>query len=485
MNSIQRNFRSLSLDTSLFRKIYLMLISFEMIAFLDVFSLVCKSIVLIWGLFILVHNFFIEKIAFKIRYKYLLWSFLILMIITSIVHMSIWFIPNLVITYFTAICFFVFYGMYKEKNHEDLEKEMVFILKFFVNFSLIFGVLSLISLFFGQDSSFFGYYLGIFKNRLIGVYTNSNILAFSMIEGIVSCDILSDLYIKNKFKSDKLPSWKLIVCPIVNCLCLFLSDSNASFVFLIIYWTIRVFCNLFFKCQFQYTIKLFRSILITLGFCLLMMSVSFALRDCCQNFINTVITDVYKLENSSNFKDPEENIKENTKNNVKNDSVPSENNSDFHIGREHYEVSSGRITLFKQGLKIFKNHPWIGIGRANLKTYGKKYIKGGLIHPDLHNGYLTILVSCGIIGFLIFAVFSFLVSLDIVKYLFVCLGQNNFGVFCKLFSALVAYCGYCLFEKAILFDMTFMVGFFWSILGYTISYIHSVEDLTPNEYLKT
>ena len=48
----------------------------------------------------------------------------------------------------------------------------------------------------------------------------------------------------------------------------------------------------------------------------------------------------------------------------------------------------------------------------------------------------------------------------------------NFGVITRLFSALVAYCGYCMFEKAILFDMTFMVGFFWFILGVMMTYVY-------------
>ena len=54
--------------------------------------------------------------------------------------------------------------------------------------------------------------------------------------------------------------------------------------------------------------------------------------------------------------------------------------------------------------------------------------------------------------------------------MFICSERNYFGVFTKLFSVLVGYCGYCLFEKAILFDITFMVGFFWLMLGFEVSY---------------
>jgi hypothetical protein len=210
------------------------------------------------------------------------------------------------------------------------------------------------------------------------------------------------------------------------------------------------------------------------------MSAMFALRDVCQNFIGEMVSDVYKSEEVIKhdfIKLTPKNSELGAKSENQNESAANaEDLPELRIGREHYEVSSGRITLFKQGIEMFKHNPIIGIGRANLKMYSKKYLSGGLIHPDLHNGYLTILVSYGIIGFSIFGIFSFMVALDICKNMFLCVNRNYFGVLVKLFSALVAYCGYCLFEKAILFDMTFMVGFFWLILGYAISYVNASKN---------
>ncbi len=486
-------FKECMLDTSLFRKVYLITLSFEMLAFLDILSLAVKCIVLSWGLFILIHNFFIEKRAFKVKYKYLLWSFLVCMTVTSVIHMSMWFVPNIALVYYTAVCFFMFYGMYTENSPEEIEKEMVFILKFFIYFGTICAAFSLLTLFWKREFSAYGYYLGIFKNRLIGIYTNSNILAFSMIESIVACDIISDSYVKRKFKNAQISNWILILCVFLNCICLFLSDSNASFLFLIIYSTIRVFCNVFFKSQSSYGIKFLKSILIVLGFCGIIMSAMFALRGVCQNFIGIAVNDMYKQKETVGHSPKNSYAKalinknlENENSNIRNisfettvensDEIPNEEYvPDLHIGREHYEVSSGRITLFKQGIEMFKHNPIFGISRANLTMYSKKYLKGGLIHPDLHNGYLTILVSYGIIGLLIFSIFSFVVALDICKNMFLCVNCNYFCVFSKLFSALVAYCGYCLFEKAILFDMTFMVGFFWAILGFAVSYVYGLK----------
>ena len=468
------------LDTSLFRTMFIIMMSLEMLAFTDLIMGTVKCLVVIWGVFIFINNFCISRRFLKVKHKYLIFMFLLSMCITAVVNFGIWFLPNIVLVYINASYFFMFYGMHTETPHEKAEKEMVFLLKFFVWFGLVCGFFSLLFVFLKNETCLLGYYIGIYKNRLIGIYTNSNILAFSMIECIVACDILSTSYIKNKYKDKYLNNIILILAVIVSCVCLFLSDSNASFLFLIIYSTIRVFCNLFFRRESSYGTKFIKSVIVTSSFCIVITSVSFAFRDMCQKYISEVITGVYKQEqiikyNFENFKgDIMEELPE-----KKAEPKTEEKNydfSDFTIGRhESYDVSSGRILLFKQGIKIFKHHPIFGVGRASLMSYGKKYIEGGIINIDLHNGYLTILVCYGIVGFAIFGLFSFVVAVDICKHLFVCFNKPYYSVFVRLFSALVAYCGYCMFEKAILFDVTFMVGFFWIMLGYAVSYVHNFE----------
>ena len=475
LQKIKRGIKENMLDSSLFRKAYLVTLSFEMLAFLDIISLAIKSIILCWGLFILIHDFFIEKRAFKINHKIPMWAFLISMLITSAVHFSVWFVPNLVIAYHVAMCFFLFYGMYMEQDLKKTEQEMIFILKFWVAFASLFGLISLIVLLFRSETILFGYNIGIFRNRLIGIYTNSNILAFSMIQSIVACDFLASHYILSRIKSRKINIWTLLICVCINCVCLFLSDSNASFLFLIIYCAIRFFCNLFFQQKEFKGIRLFKTLMIVMSFCLVMVTACFATRNVCQTIMSNVVNDIHKQErlmrsnpDGNNALDSIKSVDEHIDSII----VQNEDDTDTHIGRSHYEVSSGRITLLKQGLEIFKHNPIIGMGRANLLLYSKRYIKNGLIHPDLHNAYLTILVCYGMLGFSIFIVFSFIVALEVCNHLFKSTHKKYFGTFVRLFSALVAYCGYCLFEKAIVFDMTFMVGFFWAVLGYANAYIN-------------
>ncbi len=448
-------------DTSIFRIVYLITLFFEMIAFADIVALGIKCIVLVWGGVVFVRNFLINHIAFKIKYSAIIWSFIGEGLFTSFWNFSKDLPANLVFVYHSIICFFIFYGMYAQKGHKVLEKEMLILLRAFIFLSTFFAVVSLGIIIFRAQVSIGPYYLGIFRNRLIGVYTNQNLLAFSMVVSIVSCDIVRDKYVRDNYKSYTFPGWLSVLCMFINFLALFLSDSNASFVFIIIYFTVRIF----YKSLSAYTYVGFKQFIregtSLIVCCVTMVSGSFVARNTCQDMISLLLSDVHRMEEPLTDDTPMISPKQSAVNTY----IP-----DVTIGRENYDISSGRITLFKQGLRLFLISPIIGIGRGNIVAYGEKYIDGGLIFSELHNSYLTILVSYGIVGFLNFLIFAFLVAVSICKYLIRSVHIPSASVFNKLFAILAAYCAYSFFEKAILSEITFMVVFFWLILGYTVSY---------------
>jgi hypothetical protein len=434
-----------------------------MIAFLDVVSLAGRCIVLSWGIAVFIYNFLIIPKAFQVKYKWLIWLFVLVGVITSLVNMSVDFWPNMVFVYHTCVCMFIFFGMYIEGDFEKIESEMIFVLKLFVLFAFIFSFFSIVILIFKAQMNVGSYYLGIFGNRLIGVYTNSNLLAFSMVVSIVSCDVLSDGHIKNKFSHEIFHLWFLNCARVINFMSLFLSDSNDSFLFIVIYFTVRMFYSIFSNYDTLNLSGLIRGSMILIVCAVSMLSVSFCARNICQSAIGVILNDVHKVEEP--VSDDNNDILPNQ---------PSINSyiPDIKVGRNSSDVSSGRITLFKQGLIIFKANPLIGIGRGNLLKFSEKYIEGGLCFSDLHNSYLTILISYGTIGFAIFLMFSAAVAFEVCAFLFQNKNMPCSGVFSKLFAIIVSYCVYALFEKAILSEITFMVVFFWYILGFAVSYVY-------------
>lgn len=455
-------------NTCLFRKVYIITLFFEMVAFLDIIALALKCVILFWGSFIFIKNFIFTKRVFKVKYSFWIWGFIAVGIITSIYNISKDLPANLVFVYHSMICFFIFYGMYTEEKHDKIEKEMVFLLKAFAILSTVFSMISLILLVVKAQVNIGPYHLGIFRNRLIGVYTNQNLLAFSMVVSIISLDILRDDFITDKYKNSRLPNWFMILSAFINFLSLFLSDSNASFIFIIIYFTVRIFYKSLSKYSSIGIRQFIREGASLLVCCATIISGSFIARRTCQDMINALLNDVHNIENTVTDDNPGF---------VPNPSPLSNYMTDTVIGRENYDVSSGRLTLFKQGVELFKHSPAFGIGRGNLVAYGNKYIDGGLIFSDLHNSYLTILVSYGIVGFAFFLIFAVLVALSICKYIIRSSYIPSSEVFSKLFSGLIAYCAYGIFEKAILSEITFMVVFFWLILGYAVSYKEYEEKI--------
>jgi O-antigen ligase len=140
------------------------------------------------------------------------------------------------------------------------------------------------------------------------------------------------------------------------------------------------------------------------------------------------------------------------------------------IGRKSLEdPTSGRLILVEQGFELFWKFPIIGIGKANIAEYGDKYLKNGLIYPDLHNGYLTILVAYGTTGFSLFFCFAIKVLIEISRFLFITYKKPQCRCFENLFAVIIAFGCYSLFELTMPVEFNFITNFFWLFLGYTVA----------------
>jgi hypothetical protein len=308
-------------------------------------------------------------------------------------------------------------------------------------------------LFFEVSVEKHSYALGILSNRFVGICTNSNLAGFLAVISLVGSEIIYK-------KSSKIFKKIIIISAIFSILTLFLSDSNASFVFLTVYLVARIFCENFLKYSSISSARILRETLFLFVCVILMISSSVILRIASQQSISFLIN--YKSDPTK------KNVLEIDTEALSEDFKVLAPTKNTKIGRNNHDVSSGRITLFKQGLELFKVSPLIGIGRGNLVKYGQIHLDGGLIFSDLHNSYLTILVSYGSIGFLFFLFFCILIILKLFRKLAISKYNNDSEIFIKLFSAITAYLAYATFEKGILSEITFMSVYFWLILGYAV-----------------
>ena len=100
---------------------------------------------------------------------------------------------------------------------------------------------------------------------------------------------------------------------------------------------------------------------------------------------------------------------------------------------------------------------------------------------DFHNGYITILVCSGIIGFVLFCIFGLRFFKHITMHVF-CDDSLKESVLPCMYSFLCAYVIYSFIEVGLLYNINFMVIFFWLILGYTSCFLVKYE---PNRELGT
>lgn len=475
-------FFKILVDSSIFRIVFLIDLFFSSVAFCDLISRIINAFLMVWGGIILIHNYFINRTFKKIHYHKTLLIFMSSCIATSILHAKDNLLSNLLYMFVYSLCFFVFYGLYSEQKLEKTKKEMFLLFKILIALTTVVSFIGLIVTLTEIQLRVFDYYwLGIYENRLIGIYTNSNLLALFCVISIMFTHIIliSDDFKNSKNKNNLKNAY--IAEILINSISLFLSDSNGAFIFLLVYFIVYLFYYLFNLCN-EITIKIIMKnsiIILMTGICLTVGS--FKIRGICQNKIALLINDMHQL-----VEPVHDNKISNDGEKTKKKIVCKENKQDIGnsimdtveigrtLGEDDYDISSGRVTLIKQAIIMFKKNPIMGIGIANIPDYGEVYIKGGLKFPNFHNGYITILVSWGIVGFVIFALFSLFVAGRFCKNLF---KINNFQntPFPNLFAIIVGYCIYSLIEITLLSDITFTIFIFWILLGYAMSYVLNYE----------
>lgn len=435
---------------------------FGFVSFLDVPAIVGTVVIMFWGAFLLLKKCLKRENLLKIRFCGIISLFIFSSFLTMVLQIKNNFIINFVYWFYTILVFVLYYAMSSYTGFERIKEELIIIFKSIILINTVLVFLSLLTLFIpvslGQP---LGYEFGVYRNdRLTGVYNNPNLLGFC-----ATISIIMNFCLFNKkdyqCKSRNIfPRWFSVSSIAINLIGLFLCDSNASFLFLIIYMVAFIFCR-FCRNLFKFNLRsLLSGFLVLLMLCVVLLVGYFVARRTCQNVMNNTVNKVY--ENSD------------IDNQFSNDSLV-EGKEKISIGRRlglnnYNDVSNGRIELLKQGIILFLKHPVMGIGRGNLEYYGNQYFENGLRFSDLHNGFLTILVSSGIVGFSLFLIWGIYVAYK----LFACMFENSYKridpIFYHLVATLCGYCVYSLFERTILNNINFMTLFFWLILGYANSY---------------
>lgn len=462
---------SLINNSSYFRISFILCLFFTNVAFLQVPAYCFLVLLAVWGIYLTVRSIIKYKSYKKMEFGFWAMAFLASNLVTALIHITDNFLINFLFLIFVSVCFFLFYGVHIDKE-ANVRHELYTVARVFLYMVTLMQVVGIACLVFNISYHNEWIDLIVYENRYTGLFINPNLCGFASVFVVFSVHILLIHKFDSRYSS--LPNtsriW-LASALFINILTLFLCDSNASMVLFLGYIIVFVITK-FISSRSDYQRKqlVFR-FLSTILAGVVIICCTFFLRNICQIGVSTLINShnnviVSDSDMGSNIVMPEV--------------------ADVTFEHENTNIDSGRFTLWSQAMTIFSHNPVLGIGKGNILEYSYKYFDEGIhfanlysgdfasmfasFTTDFHNAYITVLVCSGVIGFIFFLVFAFRNGISITKYLFKNSKELEHGIFPCLFSFVVSYLAFACFEKALVFDISFMVVIFWFILGQIICF---------------
>lgn len=451
-------------NTSVFRIAYIIDLFLCSIGYINVVAEFGKIIFFIWGLSIFINKYILESNIRNVNY----YGWLLLFIGSNIVTLmvigyteGIW--ESFLMILNMPIIFFLFYGLHSESitrsGRKRIFRELYILCNIFVILSLAVNIISLISLYaIGKSINYNFGYLVVYENRFTGIYFNPNLLAFSSFCAMVCCHILTKKAFVKEVARKPIGAVRkgvILISFLLNIAVILLSDSNATMIIMICYAIMTLCYRAFGGKELKLNVIFRRVLCLVISLALITVGV-FVFRSVFQTGTTYTINTQEDIPNV--FDDSDDELNKIT------------------FEHKNKNLDSGRIKLLFQGLNVIKHHPFLGVGKGNITWFGNHYNDNKMKYSDFHNGYLTIMVSSGLIGFLLFAMFAVCLCKRMTKCLFSLNPPDFDNVFPCLFSFIFAYCVYSLFEKTMVFEVSFMITFFWLILGYAASCMVKYED---------
>ncbi len=460
-------FKNLLRNPSKFRLYYLVVLFFCNVSFIQIPAYVCLVFLFFWGVYLVYYKIKHQHCFDTFRFSFWLLAFMAVNFITMLINLSEGLVYNIVILFHMSICFFIFYGIHTEKDLNP-KAELYKVCKFIIYATSILGVMGFAFMIAGVKFEWYWIKFIIFENRFTGVYINPNILGFISVVSIVCCHIISKQDFLSQAKRGRISRIWLAMCLSIAMFSLLLCDSNASMmlficyvVFILVFYTFSMSARLKKRQAFLRILALVLATMYIVGAALMVRSIS---QRTVANLINP------KAANSQAAISIQE--------------ITGEEAITFSHKNTH--IDNGRLKLIKESFNLFKMSPVFGISNGNIIEYSQKYLNGTLSlsyhNSDIHNGYMTILVSTGIIGFCLFAIFGVRFGKHIVVNLFKRQNAGSQDILPCLFAFCCGYLVYSLFEKALLYDISFMVMWFWYMIGMTSVYLNKYEPLLSSLY---
>lgn len=427
---------------------------------------VIYSALAIAGALILAFDFFMSFFVFKSRENIILFLFLVVCLISSVLNMQYGITSNLKTLVWSAIQFFVLFSIVNYKDENEVNTAMNRIMKITAAVWFIGVVISLVQFFLliGYVAPFddFPRRQGFVESRLFGIFTDPNFAAVTSLTVMLFCWLLLKTC---KKKAIRVYYYANIVVQLIYVV---LSGSRTAMYGGIMLAFIFGFLNERNKKLEQEQEKVFPKamlggIVAVAVSAALIFAVKFTLPKTVE-LVNSLSASIQTEESFNNKKAlREERLKEAENLTLERPDVTDEN------------ISNNRFAIWSNYIKVSADHRLFGLSPRNLMSYLKaNYPDSYLIkrgYDETHNGWLAIFVCTGIAGTAVMAAFFGNYIYEGCRYIkakkkkqyddkiIVLLGS----VFIIAFSAIL--------QPEIFFINTYGAATFWLFMGYLLYFM--------------
>jgi len=468
MDVINKIFRFKLLEDSVyFKVVFLLWALLHSLSLGQYVTSYASPIITLWGGLLVIKTLFIDKIILSNKYLILVYAFLIAYLVTIFLNRDLNFLGNIKTLIWSVIMMIPLFVNDYNNDKERILNDIYRIARVMVIITLIISGISLLQFFFNinfwvrrVDGPLIpqGYYAA----RLWGIYVDPN-QACNV--SIISIALSIILYINNKLLNKKI----LVLNIIVQYLFIVLSASRGGEIGLIFMLIGMLYIFIEYLSRDKIKNSTFRTIVSVILGVILTLGLMTTLGST-RKTLALVPSATYKIKQNM------ENISEADKEKAKD--KEKEYNS-ITVDRPDANSSNGRIELWTDGFKLSKEFPIFGVGDRNIMVMADKLMPGSSITKQyVHNGFLHMLLSGGIVSVIIIMTFIAIVAFIAIKKI---LFKQKYSKEYYSYSVITIMIGSILlttvFLTEIFYQNSFTATIFWIFMGYLV-YLNKNESFT-------
>lgn len=415
------------------------------------------SIVAIFGAGVIVLDFFTKRIFLKQKNIIWLIFFLVACAVSNIINFKYGVFGNIRSFVWLSISFFLLYPIDYQRDTDNVKKEIRYIGHILIFVWFVACLISILMFLF-QVGFYVDIYpdsfvrLGFLEGRLFGIFEDPNFAAVVAIIVIIFSAFNVKLTQNTYFKIFYFFNILINFCYIV------LSGSRTAEVSVLCVSFLLVYFILLKNLRLKYLSVILRQfIIIIVSFLVgIVLLLSINLSRKIFSYLPEFIS--YSFETASTNESRLRKHIDTTRDDVNNSS----------------DISNCRFKIWLSALELFKSKPIFGTSPRNMRTYAKRVFPEGFIAKRsyaVHNAYLDILTSTGIIGTIFLIIFFVKYLVYVFGYLFFKLKNKNYYMVLVSFSLVTTVAISAFFLSEIFFVNTIGVLIFWLSLGYSYYFI--------------